>query len=64
MSRWWTFDFACLLFFSLVTASSPRSDIADFYIFNSYEPNRAGFVTLLMNVNGLQVCTFVLKHPF
>ena len=36
------------------TASSPRSDIADYYLFNSYEPGRENFVTMLMNVNGLQ----------
>ena len=36
------------------TASSPRSDITDFYLFNSYEPGRENFVTMLMNVNGLQ----------
>ncbi len=44
--------------------SNPRSDIADVYIFNSYEADRSGFVTMLMTVNGLQVCYFVFSNYF
>ena len=41
------------------TASSPRSDIADYYLFNSYAPGREDFVTMMMNVNGLQVNSLI-----
>ena len=35
-------------------ARSPALDGTDFYIFNSYEANRAGYVTILANYNPLQ----------
>ena len=34
--------------------SSPQVDSTDFYAFRSYEPGRAGFVTLIANYNPLQ----------
>ena len=27
----------------------PQSDASDFYLFNSYEPGREGFVTMIAN---------------
>jgi hypothetical protein len=35
-------------------AGSPRVDGTDFYMFDSYEPGRTGFVTLIANYNPLQ----------
>jgi hypothetical protein len=35
-------------------ATQPKVDATDFYMFNSYEPGRAGFVTLLANYEPLQ----------
>jgi len=35
-------------------AELPKADATDFYAFNSYEPGRSGFVTLLANYNPLQ----------
>jgi hypothetical protein len=35
-------------------ATSPKVDATDFYMFNSYEAGRAGFVTLLANYEPLQ----------
>jgi hypothetical protein len=35
-------------------ARSPALDGTDFYIFNSYEANRAGYITILANYNPLQ----------
>lgn len=35
-------------------ASMPEVDATDFYMFNSYEPNRAGYVTLVADYNPLQ----------
>ncbi|MCZ2498860.1 DUF4331 domain-containing protein [Xylophilus sp. Kf1] len=35
-------------------AGQPRVDASDFYMFNSYEPGRAGFVTLIANYQPLQ----------
>ncbi|MBA4287136.1 MAG: hypothetical protein C0434_16580 [Xanthomonadaceae bacterium] len=35
-------------------AQNPSVDGTDFYMFNSYEPGRAGFVTLIANYNPLQ----------
>src|SRR5579859_163916 len=32
----------------------PKVDGTDFYLFNSYETGRAGFVTLIANYQGLQ----------
>ena len=32
----------------------PKVDGTDFYLFNSYEAGRAGFVTLIANYQGLQ----------
>jgi len=32
----------------------PKADATDFYAFNSYEPGRGGFVTLIANYNPLQ----------
>ena len=35
-------------------AEMPKADATDFYAFRSYEPGRAGFVTLIANYNPLQ----------
>jgi Domain of unknown function (DUF4331) len=35
-------------------ATSPKVDGTDFYMFRSYEPNRAGYVTLIANYQPLQ----------
>ncbi len=35
-------------------AENPKVDATDFYMFRSYEPERAGYVTLLANYNPLQ----------
>src|SRR3954464_1040527 len=35
-------------------AGMPQEDSTDFYLFNSYEPNRAGYVTILANYIPLQ----------
>lgn len=35
-------------------ATQPQVDASDFYMFMSYEPNRAGYVTLLANYDPLQ----------
>ena len=34
--------------------TTPKVDAADFYMFNSYEPGRAGFVTLIANFQPFQ----------
>ncbi len=34
--------------------TTPKVDATDFYMFNSYEPNRTGFVTLIANYLPLQ----------
>ncbi len=35
-------------------ATQPKVDASDFYMFNSYEPGRSGFVTLIANYGPLQ----------
>lgn len=35
-------------------AENPKVDATDFYMFRSYEPERAGYVTLIANYNPLQ----------
>src|SRR6202000_3043327 len=34
--------------------TKPKVDGTDFYMFNSYEPGRTGFVTIIANYQGLQ----------
>src|ERR1700678_4320001 len=34
--------------------TKPKADGTDFYMFNSYEPGRTGFVTIIANYQGLQ----------
>ena len=43
--------FVVLLLLAVVVSCTPRSDIADFFMFSSFEAGRGDFVSLILNVD-------------